>query len=46
MIAPEMGMEFHFMRDRANLTVDYAGEFDLSEKTWDQKANVKLNYAF
>jgi outer membrane autotransporter protein len=45
LISPAFGLTW-LTRDRLSLTLDYAGEFAMDGKYWEQKGNFQLNYAF
>jgi len=45
LIAPAVGITY-LAGERIELTLDYAGEFDVEGKYWDQKGNFQISYAF
>ena len=46
LISPAVGVTCLMDEDRVNLTIDYAGEFSVDGKFWDQKGNLQLSYTF
>ena len=46
LLSPAVGVTYLMDKDRVNLTIDYAGEFSVDGKFWDQKGNLQLSYAF
>ena len=46
LISPALGITWLANRDRIGVTLDYAGEFSLDGKYWDQKGNIEFSYTF
>ena len=46
LISPAFGMTWLINRDRIGVTADYAGEFSLDGRFWDQKVNLQVSYTF